>query len=350
MPLMFSLHQLGWRPEFAQHLTLDDFEAGYPARVAAVHRGGLDVFSSRGQGTAVVPRHVEADAGIAVGDWVLVEHGADRVIRLLDRQSLIARMAAGDEHRRQSIAANLDALFIVSSCNEDFNPSRLERYLALAFDASVTPVVVLTKADLCADAAAYAAMAERLAPSIAVVAVNATDDSSVEQLAPWLAPGKTVAFVGSSGVGKSTLANRVIGEDVQLTHGIREDDARGRHTTTSREMFATTIGAWVIDTPGMRELRLGAAAPDLGMVFDDVERLASRCRFRDCRHEDDAGCAVIQALAEGELDPRRLDNYRKLQREAAHAQRSQREEREHGRQFGLVARQAIRAKRERLEQ
>jgi ribosome biogenesis GTPase len=346
----FSLHQLGWRPEYAQHLTLDDFEAGYPARVAAVHRSGLDVFSSRGQGTAVVPHHLDADAGIAVGDWVLVEHDAARVIRLLDRQSLIARVAAGEGHHRQSIAANLDVLFIVSSCNGDFNPSRLERYLTLALDASVMPVVVLTKADLCDDAGDYVAMAERLAPSIAVVAVNATDASSVEQLAPWLAPGKTAAFVGSSGVGKSTLANSVIGDAVQLTQGIREDDARGRHTTTSREMFPTAMGAWVIDTPGMRELRLGAASPDLGAVFDDVESLASQCHFRDCRHEDDAGCAVIRAVEEGVLDARRLDNYRKLQREAAHAQRSRREEREHGRQFGAIARQAIRAKRERLEQ
>ncbi len=349
MSSMFSLHQLGWRPEFAQHLTLDDFEAGYPARVAAVHRGALDLLSSRGQGSAVVPRHVEADAGIAAGDWVLVEHEADRVIRLLDRQSLLARMAAGEDHRRQSIAANLDALFIVSSCNDDFNASRLERYLTLAFDASVTPVVVLTKADLCNDAGDFVAMAEQLAPSVAVVALDATDPTSVEQLAPWLAPGRTVAFVGSSGVGKSTLANSVIGDAVQRTSGIREDDARGRHTTTAREMFPTASGAWVIDTPGMRELRLGAAAPDLAAVFDDVELFAAQCRFRDCRHEDDAGCAVTRAVAEGVLEARRLDNYRKLQREAAHAQRSLREEREHGRQFGLQVREAVRAKRERLE-
>lgn len=350
MSSTFSLHQLGWRPEYAQHLTLDDFEAGYPARVAAVHRDGLVVFSSRGQGTVVVPRHVEADAGIAVGDWVLVEHEADRVIRLLERQSLVARMAAGEDHRRQSIAANLDALFIVSSCNDDFNPSRLERYLALALDASITPVMVLTKADLCDDAGDYVAMAERLAPSIAVVALNATHSASVGQLLPWLAPGKTVAFVGSSGVGKSTLANAVIGDAVQLTQGIREDDARGRHTTTSRDMFPTVTGAWVIDTPGMRELRLGAIAPDLGAVFDDVAVFAAQCRFRDCRHEDDAGCAVRQAVMDGTLEARRLDNYRKLQREAAHAQRSVREERVHGRQFGVLVRQAVRSKRERLEQ
>ncbi|WP_130617464.1 ribosome small subunit-dependent GTPase A [Dyella amyloliquefaciens] len=349
MSLMFSLHQLGWRPEYAQHLTLDDFEAGYPARVAAVHRGGLDLLSSRGPGSAVVPRHVEADAGIAAGDWVLVEHEADRVIRLLDRQSLLVRMAAGADHRRQSIAANLDALFIVTSCNDDFNASRLERYLALAFDASVTPVLVLTKADLCADVGGYVSLAERLAPSVPVVALDATHPESVEQLSPWLSPGKTVAFVGSSGVGKSTLANSVIGDVVQRTRDIREDDARGRHTTTAREMFATASGAWVIDTPGMRELRLGTAAPDLGAVFDDVEQYAMQCRFRDCLHEDDAGCAVARAVAEGALDARRLENYRKLQREAAHVQRSVREEREHGRQFGKLVREAVRTKRKRLE-
>ena len=258
----FSLHQLGWRTEYAQHLELADFEAGYPARVMAVHRSGLSVLSSRGLGALALPPHL-VDVGVVVGDWVLVEHHADRVLRLLHRQSLMARVAAGEDHRRQSIAANLDVLFIVSSCNDDFNPSRLERYLMLALDAEVTPVVVLTKADQSDDASGYVAVAQDLLSSVAVLAVNATDSVSVSQLAPWLAPGKTVAFVGSSGVGKSTLTNSVIGGAAQRTGGIREDDAKGRHTTTSREMFPTASGAWVIDTPGMRELQLGVAEPEL---------------------------------------------------------------------------------------
>ncbi|WP_430387295.1 ribosome small subunit-dependent GTPase A [Dyella sp. 20L07] len=344
----FSLRQLGWRAEYADHLTLADFDAGYPARVVAVHRNGLSVLSSRGLGSAVLPHHLgDTDNSIAVGDWVMVEHEADRVVRLVERQSLIARVAAGGDHRRQSIAANLDALFIVTSCNDDFNPSRLERYLMLATEAGVVPVVVLTKADLCVDVAHYVTAAQSLLSTVAVVAVNAMDTDSTSQLAPWLEAGKTVAFVGSSGVGKSTLTNSVIGDAAQRTGGIREDDARGRHTTTTREMFPTASGAWVIDTPGMRELRLGAAELELGAVFDDIEALAAQCRFGDCRHESDAGCAVTQALAEGVLDARRFDNYRKLQREAEHAQRTLREQREQGRQFGAMAKQAMRVKRER---
>jgi ribosome biogenesis GTPase len=345
----FSLHQLGWQPEYAQHLTLADFDAGYPARVMAVHRNGLAVMSSRGEAVVVLPPHLlNDDHSVAVGDWLMVEHDADRVLSLLDRRSALVRVAASSDHRRQSIAANLDVLFVVSSCNDDFNPSRLERYLALALDAGAAPVIVLTKADANDGVAGYVAAAERLMPGVPVVAVNALDPASVSQLEPWLAPGRTVAFVGSSGVGKSTLTNRVIGEAMQRTSGIREDDARGRHTTTAREMFATASGAWVIDTPGMRELRLAAAEPELGTVFEDIEALAAQCRFGDCLHDGDAGCAVAAAVAHGELDARRLSNYRKLQREAAHAQQSQREQRERGRQFGAMAKQAMRAKRERL--
>ena len=345
----FSLDQLGWRPHYAQNLTLTDFEAGYPARVMAVHRSGLSVLSSRGSATVVLPPSlVGTDQGVAVGDWVMVDREADRVIRLIERYSLIARVAAGGDHRRQSIAANLDTLFVVTSCNDDFNASRLERYLALAFDAGVEPVIVLTKADLCEHIDGYLATAKRIQAKVAVVAVNAMDTSSVAQLAPWLARGQTVAFVGSSGVGKSTLANSLMGDSTQQTGGIREDDARGRHTTTAREMFPTTSGAWIIDTPGMRELRVGAAPTALAAVFDDIDALAAQCRFHDCQHSGDAGCAVEQAIAAGALDVRRVANYRKLQRETAQAQRSERERREQSRRFGAMGKEAVRLKRDRL--
>ena len=345
----FSLHQLGWRPDYAHHLTLDDFEAGYPARVMAVHRNGLVVCSSRGHASVVLPHHlIDADEGVAVGDWVLVEHDADRVSCLLERRSLLVRMAPGGDQRRQSIAANLDILFVVTSCNDDFNPSRLERYLALALDAGVTPVIVLTKADMGEGVAGYVAAAEQLMPGVAVVAVNALDGASASQLEPWLVPARTVAFVGSSGVGKSTLTNRLIAEPAQHTAAIREDDARGRHTTTARELFPTASGAWVIDTPGMRELRLAAIEPELAAVFEDVEAFARQCRYRDCHHDGDAGCAVEAAVADGALDARRPSNYRKLQREALHARMTLREQREQGRQFGVMAKQAMKSKRERL--
>jgi ribosome biogenesis GTPase len=345
----FSLDQLGWRPYYAQNLTLADFEAGYPARVTAVHRSGLSVLSSRGSATVTVPLGlVHADSAVAVGDWVLVDQHVDRVLRLIERYSLVARVAAGGGHRRQPIAANLDTLFVVSSCNDDFNASRLERYLTLAFDAGVEPVIVLTKADLCDHVEGYFATARRIQAKVVVLAVNAIASQSVAQLVPWLAPGQTVAFVGSSGVGKSTLANSLMGESLQQTGGIRENDARGRHTTTAREMFPTAFGAWIIDTPGMRELRVGAAEAALGAVFDDVDALAAQCRFHDCHHSGDAGCAIEGAIAEGTLDVRRLANYRKLQREAAQVQRTERERREQSRQFGAMGKEAVRLKRERL--
>ena len=348
----FTLDQLGWRPAYAQHLTLEDFETGQPARVVGVQRSGLSVLCSRGPLAVTVPPALRAgiEPAPTVGDWVLVDADAARVSRLLPRHSLLARVAAGTAQRTQAIAANLDALFVVSSCNADFNASRLERYLALAFDAGITPVIVLTKADLCADPESYREAAASLAPGIAVVAVDATAAASVARLAPWLSHGHTVALAGSSGVGKSTLTNTLLGNTRQDTAGIREDDARGRHTTTSRGMFALPTGAWVIDTPGMRELRVGAVDAGLDTVFDEVERLAALCRFRDCSHAGDTGCAVERAVADGRLDARRLASYHKLQREAAGASRTLRERHEKERQFGALQRQAQRAKRERRKQ
>lgn len=345
----YSLHQLGWRATLAHALTLADFETAYPARVVAVHRDGLTVLSSRGLTHAVVPHRLHEQLGaVAVGDWVMLAHEAERVTTRIERQSLLARIGAGEGHRQQPIAANVDTLFVVTSCNDDFNPSRLERYLAMAMQAGVEPVVLLTKADLCGEVASFVQRAAAAMRGATVLALNALDRTSLALLSPWLAPGCTVAFVGSSGVGKSTLTNLLMGVAVQGTAGIREDDARGRHTTTAREMFPTTSGAWVIDTPGMRELRLGDATDGVAAVFDDLEALAAQCRFADCGHEGDAGCAVEQAVADGQLDPRRLANYRKLQREQAYAQQSEREKREHSRQFGAMAKRTMREKRERL--
>jgi ribosome biogenesis GTPase len=344
----FTLFQLGWRPSYSHHLTLQDFEAGYPARVVGVHRNSLSVLSARGAATVVMPQAPVAggEPAVTVGDWLLIEMEAPRVSRLIERQSLIARIAAGSEHRMQAIAANLDTLFVVTSCNDDFNLSRLERYLAVAFEAGVEPVIVLTKADLCEDAEAYRDTARSIAPATAIVTIDATSASSGASLAAWLGSGQTVGFVGSSGVGKSTLANTLIGSAAQATGSIREDDARGRHTTTAREMFALPGGAWVIDTPGMRELRVGSVETGMTAVFDDVEALAAQCRFHDCHHQGDRGCAVAAAIAAGSLDGRRLDNYRKLQREAANAVRSTKERREHDRHYGLLNRQAQRSQRE----
>ncbi|KQZ77786.1 GTPase RsgA [Rhodanobacter sp. Root561] len=340
----FTLSQLGWRLSYSHDLTLQDFEAGYPARVVGVHRNALSVLSARGAASVTLSAAVEP--AITVGDWLLLEMEAPRVLRLLERQSLIARIAAGSEHRLQAIAANLDTLFIVTSCNHDFNLSRLERYLAVAFEAGVEPVIVLTKVDLCNDVGSYLDAVRTIAPAVASVSIDATSTACAEPLAGWLGGGQTVAFVGSSGVGKSTLANTLMGSAARATGGIREDDARGRHTTTAREMFALPSGAWVIDTPGMRELRVGAVETGMNAAFDDIERLAAQCRFHDCRHQGDRGCAVEHAIAAGTLDGRRLANYRKLQREAAQAARSTKERREHERHYGVLNRTAQRLQRE----
>jgi ribosome biogenesis GTPase / thiamine phosphate phosphatase len=341
----FSLAQLGWRPFHSQQLTLENLETAYPARVSNVHRSGLIVLSEHGTATVSVPPRIaeQAQLPITVGDWVLVEADAPRVQRVVAPYSVVTRPAAGSEHRLQAIAANLDTLFVVTSCNADFNLSRLERYLAVALDAQVEPVIVLTKMDLCEDVDALVDQARSLSASTAVVAVNSTRPDSAQGLNPWLQRGQTLAFAGSSGVGKSTLVNTLLGHASQVTSGIREDDSRGRHTTTSREMFVLEGGAWVIDTPGMRELKIGSIESGLRAVFDNIETLAAQCRFRDCRHETEIGCAVLAAIADGRLDARRFANYRKLQREAAHAAMTPYERRERDRQFGRIASSALRA-------
>jgi ribosome biogenesis GTPase len=335
----FSLDRLGWSAFYSQQLSLDDLSAGYPARVSNVQRSSLTAICELGTLDVVVPsRLASADAAIVVGDWLLIEHEAPRVLRVLERRSLIARMAAGLEQRTQAIAANLDTLFVVTSCNDDFNLSRLERYFTVAKHAQVEAVIVLTKADLCADAATFIAQVRSIAHELAVLALNATAHHEADALAPWLARGQTVAFVGSSGVGKSTLVNALIAGGVQATGGIREHDAKGRHTTTSRQMFALPSGAWVIDTPGMRELKLGSMTDAVSAVFDDIETRARECRFRDCRHHDDAGCALQAAVASGRLDARRLESYRKLVRETERASQSVRERRAIERRWGRMLR------------
>ncbi|WP_218042576.1 ribosome small subunit-dependent GTPase A [Steroidobacter gossypii] len=305
------------------------------------------MLSEQGSATVTAPPRVldTIEFPITVGDWLLIEHDAPRVCRVLSPYSLIKRQAAGTDHRLQTIAANLDTLFVVTSCNNDFNLSRLERYLALAYEAQVEPVILITKADLTDNPTSYIDEIQTLGTNATAITINATDATQVATtLAPWLQPGQTVAFVGSSGVGKSTLVNTLIGQSQQETGSIREDDSKGRHTTTSREMFPLASGAWIIDTPGMRELKIGAIGSGLRTVFDNVEALAEQCHFRDCRHESEAGCAVLAAVAAGKLDPRRLANYHKLQREAALAGMSNRERRARNRQFGRITASAMKIK------
>ncbi len=239
-------------------------------------------------------------------------------MRRLDRTTELARRAAGPRAGAQLIAANVDTLGIVTSCNADFNPARLERYLALAASAGCLPLIVLTKPDLSDDPDDYVRQALRLSPIVTALALIATDADEAARLAPWCGPGQTLALVGSSGVGKTTLQNHLTGI-AAATRGIREDDAKGRHTTTARSLRPTLAGGWLIDTPGMREFGLTDAADGIDAVFSDVTDLIGQCRFTDCAHETEPGCAVRAAIDAGTLDEARLHRWRKLLREDAHA-------------------------------
>jgi ribosome biogenesis GTPase len=335
-----SLSDLGWSAFFLGQLSLDEFETLRPLRLTGVERDRATGLGPDGPVTLSYPPTLSAGE-TAVGDWVLADPGARRIVRVLDRQSEVARKAAGTDNRRQLIAANVDTLFLVTSCNADFNVARLERFLALALDAGAVPVVVLTKADLADDAEDYAARARAISPRIAdVIALDATRPEALGPFAPWLGKGQTVAFLGSSGVGKSTLIAGLTGAAI-ATQAIREDDAKGRHTTTSRALLRTASGAMVIDMPGMREVALQDAAGGIDEVFDDIVALSQDCRFRDCGHDSEPGCAVQAAIGDGRLDPARLARWQKLRREDALNAEAVHERHARERAFGRVVREAL---------
>lgn len=285
-------------------------------RIGSVHRDRVTAVSERG------PVRLELSSqsnttDFAVGDWVLVDPETRILVRRLNRRMLLQRKTEGSRPT-QLIAANVDTLLIVTSCNDDFNPARLERYLALANEAGARPVIVLTKIDQTADAASYLRQAEALQRGLNVVMLNAKAPEATLTLASWCSPGQTVALVGSSGVGKSTLLttlSKTSREGAQSTAPIREADAKGRHTTTSRSLHAIAGGGWVIDTPGMRTLHVSDATAGLDILFAEIVSLAAGCRFRDCTHDHEPGCAVQRAAANGTLDPARLGRWRKLTEE-----------------------------------
>ncbi len=304
-------------------MTLSD--ASSPTgRIAAEHRGAYRILTPDAELSAELDgkfRH-RAQSRIdlpAVGDFVTYTplDDAHAVVRsLLPRKSAIVRKVAGNRTDEQVIASNVDTLFIVSSLDGDFNIRRLERYAILAWDGGVRPVIVLNKADLCDDPSFALDAIEATGWAIPVHRVCANDASAIEALSPYLAEGQTVALAGSSGVGKSTLTNALLGTHAQDTGGVRVSDDRGRHTTTSRQLFALPGGAALIDTPGMRELQLLSDAASIDDAFDDIGARAAECRFADCAHEAEPGCMVREAI-----DPDRLENYRKLLREAAYLER-----------------------------
>lgn len=325
-------------------LDLDEFEALLPMRIVEVQRDRLQLLGEA-LTLLLAPPAGRSTGEFAVGDWVLVDE-SPRIVRLLEAKSSLSRRAAGTDAAVQLIANNVDTLFIVSSCNADFNIARLERYLALANQADVTPVVLLTKADIAENVEGFVALAEATMVTLAVVALNATDTESVQQLQAWCGQGQTVALVGSSGVGKTTLLNALTNRSDE-TQGIREDDAKGRHTTTARSMCPTHWGGWVIDTPGMRALRLQDSIDGIDAVFDEISSRAAACRFSDCQHQDEPGCAVQAAITQGELDRERLRRWRKLQREDRHNSQSVAQARQRDKQFGKMVNQIMSQKQRR---
>ena len=310
-----SLSSLGWSEFFSDQLLSNETNL-LPMRIDTVHHARLTAIFQSGTAKLTYPADVTT-AGFAVGDWVLVDPSTHLVQRLLKRKTLLERRKAGNRPQ-QLVAANIDTLFIVTSCNADFNGARLERYLALANQAGTNPVIVLTKADTVSNAWEFEQQAAALQRGLTVVTLNARSPEAKTALFPWCGVGQTVTLVGSSGVGKSTLVNTLAGPVLELpqqTGAIREHDAKGRHTTTSRSLHAIAAGGWVIDTPGIRTLDVSHVGYGIDTVFAEITELAPHCRFRDCSHDHEPGCAVQAAMATGKIDPERLTRWRKLQNE-----------------------------------
>jgi ribosome biogenesis GTPase len=330
---MTSLKALGWKPVLQQQLTLDEYTDTDPARVSAVHKDSFVLMHERG--TTQLPRiHFKDLPPLTVGDWCLLTPELDKPTRMLERTSLIQRKAAGEETAVQLMAANVDILLIVSSCNADFNLSRLERYLALAFESGVLPIVVLTKIDLCESPDDYRGQLTGLHQNLNVELVNALDSSTLSGIKAYCEPGTTLAMVGSSGVGKSSIAN-ALGVTDQATAPIREQDAKGRHTTTVRSLHTIINDSVLIDMPGMREIQLAGGESGVEKLFDDLQGFGD-CRFKDCSHTTEPGCALLAAVEKGEIDQRRLDSYHKLMREQEHNSESIAQRHERMRKLGKL--------------
>lgn len=328
----YSLNELGWRDFFADQLDPELDGSLVPARVVRQDLDRYHLLTGDGERGAILPGRMRIDVATraalpTVGDWVLCRESGEEaeaplvIERVMERFSKFSRKEAGDRFEEQVVAANVDTVFIVSGLDNNFNPSRIERYLVLAWNSGAAPVIVLSKSDLCDNVEERLEALEAVAMATPIVVASALTEAGIDSLRQWLIAGRTVALLGSSGVGKSTLINALLGFERFETGEVRVGDSKGRHTTTYRELVAVPSGGLLIDTPGMREIQIWA---DDGLGgFDDVEELASQCRFNDCRHESEPGCAVREAIEAGQLDVRRLDSWHKFKRELAHFEEKQ---------------------------
>ena len=311
-----GLVELGWADDFATAFAALGDTTLEPARVTADFGASFLVESERGTADARLGSALQqAGRRVAVGDWVAVRDQGDaaQIREVLPRRSAVRRKTPEEGADEQVLAANVDLVFIASAVGTDFNPRRIERLLTVAYQSGAAPVVVLTKADL-EDVAPYESQLAEIAPGVPIIAVSGLRGEGIDDIRAQLTRGKTAVLVGSSGVGKSTLINRLLGLDLLRTREVHRR-GQGRHTTSHRQLLKLPGGGLIIDTPGLREIQLWAGEDTLGQVFSDIEALAEGCRFRDCGHQDEPGCAVNAALSDGRLDPSRLANYRKLQRE-----------------------------------
>lgn len=324
--LPVDLQDIGWDSFFQNNFHAFNIPDSLPARVISEFKGAFQVYSQYGELTARISGKMRFLAKAerqypSVGDWVVIEPLLNEhkciIHALLPRKSKFSRKVAGERTEEQIVSANIDTVFIVSALDggRSFNLRRIERYLTLAWGSGATPVIILNKADLCNDIESRILEVETIAPGLSIIPASAKERIGLDALTKYLGRGKTAAFLGSSGVGKSALINALLGIEKQETGEVRQDDRMGRHTTTRRELIMLPGGGVVIDTPGMREIQMWAGEEDLLVTFNDIEILAKQCRFSDCRHNLESGCAVKSAIDRGELAPGRLDSYRKLQNE-----------------------------------
>ena len=312
------LQALGWKSSFRHVRSAQLAEPNRSVhRVTEVQRTGLIVAPSFDDERTDVPisgkwfQRSERERP-TVGDWVVLDPTDGTLVEVLPRSSLLTRLSPSGNGSLQLIAANVDSAFVVTSCNADFSVPRLERYVSVILEAGIEPVIVLTKIDQTPDSDAYLAQLHSAFQTVACCALNALEPDTVSVLAPWCGAGQTIALLGSSGVGKSTIVNTLMGGEVQRTQAIREEDGKGRHTTTYRSAHILPQGAVILDSPGMREFQMAESSAGVAELFDDIEALAEACRFGDCAHNTEPGCAVQAALALGQLDERRLASYKKL--------------------------------------